>query len=95
MYVNPQAPLTGLLPICSQFVGVTYLEHGESTVKPAIGFAWMETNTMRHSGCACRIEHIDEQDDPTLILVTHKDTSRKFPLPPLPEPRPEPAIPRL
>ena len=82
---------------CTQSASALYLGHGVSTVKPAVGYAWMEANAMRRSECVYRIEHIDRQGDPALIMVTQKDTMKKLPLPPLPplsDPPTEPPIPR-
>lgn len=82
---------------CTQSASALYVGHGVSTVKPAVEYVRLEANTTRRSGCAYRIEHIDRQGDPALIMVTQKDTMKKLPLPPLPplsDPPTEPPIPR-
>ena len=79
---------------CTQSASALYVGHGVSTVKPAVEYVRLEANTTRRSGCAYRIEQIDRQGDPTLVMVKKKDIGGKLPMPPLTDPRPWPPIPR-
>lgn len=89
MYFNLKAPLTGLIPICSQSIGASYLERGVPNVEPAVRSLVEEFNQQANYQRSAT-ESIARQDYQT-SLSTQKDPVKKVPLP---GPRPSPPIPR-